>query len=98
MELLFVVIGAAGLGIIPRYLLPGRDRYGSALLPGVSVVVASIAWAALTWLGWPFDGGWIWWVSLAAGVLAATAVPLLITGKRAKHDTELFQTLSSAQR
>ncbi|MEO7349049.1 MAG: hypothetical protein ABIW32_04220 [Terrimesophilobacter sp.] len=94
MELLFVVLGAAGLGAIPRYLLPHRDTYGSALLPSVSAAVASIVWAALTWLGWPFDGGWIWWASLGAGLLAAILVPLLIAAPRRKHDEELFAQLA----
>ncbi len=94
MELLFVVIGAAGLGAIPRYLLADRDRYGSALLPSVSVAVASIVWAGLTWLDWPFDGGLIWWASLIAGTVAAFVVALLIPRKRKVRDTELFETLS----
>ena len=93
MELLFVVIGAAALGAIPRYLLPHRDTYGSALLPAVSAAVASIVWAVLTWLDWAFDGGWIWWVSIGAGVLAAVIVPLVIAPRRRRHDHELFQRL-----
>ncbi len=93
MELLFVVLGAAGIGAIPRYLLPHRDTYGTALLASVSVIVASIVWAGLTWLGWPFDGGWIWWASLGAGGLAAVAVPLLISSRRLRHDRELFDQL-----
>ncbi len=93
MELLFVALGAVLLGLIPRYLLPGRDTYGSALLPAVSGAVASIVWAGLTWLGWTFDGGWIWWVSLGAGALAAVAVPLLITKRRKNYDQHLFEQL-----
>ena len=94
MELLFVVLGAAALGAVPRYAIPGRERYGSALLPGVSVAVASIVWASLTWLGWRFDGGWIWWVSLIAGVVAAVAVAFILTPRRKAHDSALFERLS----
>ena len=94
MELLFVAIGAVGLGLIPRYLLPGRERYGSALLPSVSLIVAAVVWAVLTWLGWPFAGGWIWWVSLISGPLAALAVALMIAPRRKAHDTQLFERLS----
>jgi hypothetical protein len=93
MELLFVVMGAILIGLIPRYLLPRRDTYGSALLPAVSAAVAAIVWASLTWLGWTFDGGWIWWVSLGAGGIAALVVPLLITQRRENRDNELFERL-----
>ncbi|MBN9149887.1 MAG: hypothetical protein KF739_05025 [Cryobacterium sp.] len=93
MELLFVILGAALIGLVPRYLLPHRDTYGSALLPSVSAAVAALVWAGLTWLGWKFDGGWIWWVSLGAGGLAALALPLMISPRRRHHDNELFQRL-----
>ncbi|MBB5633861.1 integral membrane sensor domain MASE1 [Cryobacterium mesophilum] len=94
MELLFVVMGAILIGLVPRYLLPGRATYGSALLPAISATVASVVWAALTWAGWPFDGGWIWWVSLGAGGLAALVTPLLIATRRRHHDEALFERLS----
>ena len=94
MELLFVLLGAGAIGIIPRYLLPGRDRYGVAILPALSAAVAAVVWAALTWLGWRFDGGWIWWVSLGAGVLAAFAAALLLAPRRERSDTALFERLS----
>lgn len=93
MELLFVVMGAAILGLAPRYLLPGRNTYGSALLPAVSAAVAATVWAALTWIGWPFDGGWIWWASLGAGVIAAILVPLIVAPRRRRNDDALFERL-----
>lgn len=93
MELLFVVLGAAGVGAIPRYVLPHRDTYGSALLPAASAAVASVVWSALSWLGWPFDGGWIWWASLGAGFLVALILPLLIAPRRRHKDHELFERL-----
>ena len=96
MELLFVVLIAAGLGAIPRYLLPHRDTYGSALLPAMSAAVASVVWAGLTWLGWPFDGGWIWWASLGAGLLVAVLLPLIIGPRRRRHDHEMYERLLRA--
>jgi hypothetical protein len=93
MELLFVVMGAALIGLIPRYLLPGRDTYGSALLPAVSAAVAAAVWAGLTWLGWPFDGGWIWWASLVAGGLVALVLPIAIAPRRKRDDEALFERL-----
>ena len=96
MELLFVVLIAAGLGAIPRYILPHRDTYGSAVLPAVSAAVASVVWAGRSWLGWPFAGGWIWWASHGAGGIVALIVPLLIAPRRRHHDHELFERLLHA--
>lgn len=93
MELLFVVMIAAAIGIVPRYLLPGRERYGSALLPALSAAMAAIVWAALTWVGWTFDGGWIWWVSFAAGAIASLVAALILAPRRVRSDTALFDRL-----
>lgn len=92
--MLFVVIGGALVALAFRYLLPGRATYGSALLPALGAAVSAVVWAGLTWLGWPFDGGWIWWASLAAAGLAAIALPLLIAPRRSRHDEQLFERLS----
>ena len=35
--------------------------------PPIGAGVAAVVWVALTWLGWAWDGGWIWVVSLVAG-------------------------------
>ena len=93
MELLFVVLIAAGISAIPRYILPHRYTYGSALLPAVGAAVASVVWSALSWLSWPFDGGWIWWVSLGAAGLVALILPLAIAPPRRRHDEALFARL-----
>ncbi len=94
MELLFVALGGALLGLALRYLLPGRETYGSALLPAVGAAVASAVWAGLTWIGWTFDGGWIWWASLVAGGVVAIATALVLAPRRRRHDTALFDRLS----
>ena len=59
MELLFVVLIAAGLGFILTYALRGRETYGVALPAAVAAAVASVIWVGLLWLGFTFDGGWI---------------------------------------
>ncbi|GAA3749123.1 hypothetical protein GCM10022239_25580 [Leifsonia bigeumensis] len=94
MELLFVVLGAALVGLGLRYLLPGRDTYGSAVLPAVSAAVAAAVWAGLTWIGWTFDGGWIWWASLVAGGVLAIATALILAPRRRHRDVALFDRLS----
>jgi len=94
MELLFVVLGGAILGLAARYLLPRRHTYGSVLVPAIGAGVAAVVWVALTWLGWAWDGGWIWVVSLVVAGLAAAASAYLIGPRRERHDAALFERLA----
>ena len=96
MELLFVILIAFCIGLGLRYLLPGRDTYGSVLTASVAAGVSAIVWVGLTWLGWKFDGGWIWLVSLGAGGVVALALTLFVPRRRHTHDDELLQQLSRA--
>ncbi|KQM83088.1 hypothetical protein [Agromyces sp. Leaf222] len=94
MELLFVVLGGAILGLGARYLLPLRHTHGVLLIPSIGAGVAAIVWVALTWLGWAWDGGWIWVVSLVVAALASAASAYLIGPKRERADASLFERLS----
>ena len=94
MELLFVVLGGAILGLAARYSLPRRHAYGSALVPAIGAGVAAVVWAGLTWLGWSWDGGWIWAVSLVVAGLASAASALFIGDRRERSDAELFERLA----
>ena len=96
MELLFVTLIAFVIGLGLRYVLPGRDTYGVALVPAVGGAVAAIVWVGLTWLGWKFDGGWIWVVSLGAGGIVSLALALFIPRTRRNGDEHLLQELSRA--
>jgi hypothetical protein len=96
MELLFVTLISFCIGLGARYLVPGRDTYGVALTPSISAVVTAIVWVGLTWLGWKFDGGWIWVVSLAAGGVVALVLALVLPRSRHGRDENLLQQLSRA--
>lgn len=96
MELLFVVVLAASFSLAVRYAFPGRYTFGSALFPAVGAAVAAAVWAGLTWLQWPFDGGWIWVISLLAGPLVCVPIGLIIPGHRRKADAATFESLSKA--
>jgi small basic protein len=96
MELLFVTLGGVILGLAARYGVPKRNTHGALLVPAVGAIVASVVWAALTWVGWKFDGGWIWVVSLvASGVIAAVA-SVFLGRQRTANDTELLTKLGRA--
>jgi uncharacterized membrane protein YeaQ/YmgE (transglycosylase-associated protein family) len=95
-ELLFVTLIAFCMGLLARYVLPGRDTYGIVLVPSIAAVVTAVVWVIFTWIGWKFDGGWIWVVSLVAGGVTALVVTLLLPRSRRAHDAELLQQLSRA--
>jgi hypothetical protein len=94
MELFFVVVIAAFLGLGVRYAFPGRDTYGAALLPAVAVGVASVVWVGLLWAGLTFDGGWIWVATLVVSVVASVLLALRIPRLRRGSDKRMLAKLS----
>lgn len=97
MEIVFVTVIGAGLGGLIRYLVPGRRTYGLALLPAVGAAATSGVWALLVWLGWRFDGGWIWTVSILAGIAADLAVALLLPRARDAADARALHELTGGR-
>lgn len=94
MELLFVTLGGAILGVAAHFAFPLRKLRGVVLVPAIGAGVAAVVWVALTWLGWAWDGGWIWVVSLVAAGLASAASAWFIGPGRQKADTARFERLS----
>ena len=94
MELLFVLVIAAGIGAVLRYVLPSRGTYGIFLLPAVAAAVTAVVWIGLLWLGWTFDGTWIWVASLGAGGAAALAVGIALPRLRAASDERKLSELA----
>lgn len=94
MELLFVALGGALLGLAARYALPRRHTHGSVLVPAVGTGVAALVWVALTWLGWAWDGGWIWWVSFAAAAIAAVLVDIRLGTRRESADLAMLHRIT----
>ncbi|KAF0257667.1 hypothetical protein [Clavibacter michiganensis] len=83
MELLFVAIFGALIGLVARYALPHRATHGALLVPAVGTVTAMVAWVALTWAGLRWDQGVIWIATLALSALVAAGTDLLIGRRRA---------------
>jgi hypothetical protein len=96
MELLFVTLISFCIGLGARYALPGRDTYGVVLLPAIAAALTAVVWVGLTWLGWKFDGGWIWVVSLAAGTVVSLVLALTVPRFRRGTDDTMLQELSRA--
>lgn len=95
MELLFVALGGAILGLVARYTLPGRSTQGSVLVPAIGTAVAALIWVGLTWLGWAYDGGWIWVLSLSLAAMVAAGSQLLLARSRNRTDARLLHEYAS---
>jgi len=94
MELLFITLAGAIIGLLARYTLPHRHTHGSVLVPAVGAVVAAAGWVALTWLGMKWDGGWIWWFTLIGTAVIAVAADLLLGSLRARGDEKRLHHLT----
>ena len=97
MELLYVTVIGAFIGLALRYLLPGRDSYGLFLLPGLGAAATAAIWVALVWAGLKFDGGWIWVGALVGGGVISVIGILLIVRTRKVGDARRLHTLSGGR-
>ncbi|PFG31648.1 hypothetical protein [Paramicrobacterium agarici] len=95
MELLFVMLFGIAAGLAARYALPWRLQHGSMLVPAIGTISAAVVWLALTWLGWAWDGGWIWVVSIAASVVVSVGLDLLIGTMRNAKDAAMLTSLGA---
>lgn len=92
--MLFAVLGGLFLSLAVHFILPQRELRGAALLAAIGMAVSAVVWSGLTWLGWPFDGGWIWVVSIVAAPIVALIVGIVVPPRRRAADEQLFETLS----
>jgi hypothetical protein len=97
MEIVYVTVVGAGIGLLLRYLLPGREVYGVALLPALGAAVTAVIWAAMVWLGFTFDGGWIWLASLGGAAVASLVVALFLSRRRLAADARELHVLSGGK-
>ncbi|HEX7834365.1 MAG TPA: hypothetical protein VF479_02720 [Pseudolysinimonas sp.] len=97
MELAYVTVIGAAIGGLIRYVLPGRRSYGLLLLPALAAATTAATWVGLVWLGWKFDGGWIWVVSLLAAGVASIVAALLVVRYRETADRRLLHHLSGGR-
>ena len=96
MELLFVALGGAILGLGARYLLPHRHTHGSVLIPALGVMVASVLWVTLTWAGMKWNAGWIWWITFVSTAVVVVVADILIGRIRSMNDERMLARLSKA--
>lgn len=64
MELVFILIYGALLGLMAPYLLSGRENYGVFLAPALALIYGFVSWTLLTWLGFKYTEYWIWTITM----------------------------------
>lgn len=82
MELAFILVYAAILGLVAPFLGIDVKRIGSLVPGAISLVFGSIAWALLTWFGFKYDEAWIWLIVMLGMPAAMIFSVRLISAKR----------------
>lgn len=98
MELLYAAVIGAGIGLLLRYVLPGRSAYGVLLLPALGAAATCVVWAGLTWLGLLTEWTWlVWLASLAAATIVPLVVALVVSRRRIAWDAEQQHLISTGR-
>jgi uncharacterized membrane protein YeaQ/YmgE (transglycosylase-associated protein family) len=90
-ELLFAVLGGLLAGAVAHVVVPWRSTRGALLGPAVGGITAAVAWEALTWAGWRYDGGWIWVVALVGAGVVAVVTEWVLGRRRTTADDAFFE-------
>jgi hypothetical protein len=98
MELVLIVTFAGILGAAVRYMVPGRDRHGLGLLPSVGVIIGSLAWSLVVWLGAPPETFIPWLISLGLATAGTIGLAVWLPKKRDDDDSALFAELTETKK
>jgi hypothetical protein len=66
MELAFILVYAAILGLVAPYLGIDVKKIGSLVPGAIALTKGALAWAVLTWCGMHYDQAWIWVIVMFA--------------------------------
>lgn len=95
MELVLVVTAAGLIGAALRYIVPGRDRHGLALMPAAGVIIGSLTWTLGIWVGLEPGSVWPWILSLGLALAGTAAIGVQLPKRRDEADRERWETLTS---
>lgn len=94
MELVLVVTFAGLLGLALRYVIPGRDLHGLAVMPSAGVILGSLGWLVAIWVGIDAEGPWGWMIALGLALGGTTALGILLPKRRKAADEALWAELT----
>jgi hypothetical protein len=94
MELVLIVTFAGIIGLALRYLIPGRELHGLAVLPATAIGLGSIGWLTAIWVGLDAGGPWGWVVALGLALVGTLALGLVLPKRRKAADDALWSELT----
>ena len=94
MELMFIALAGILIGGAGRYALPWRHTHGAVLMPAIGGIAAMVLWVALTWAGFKWDAGLIWWIALFGTGAVVALVDVLIGRVRTRADAALHDSVA----
>ena len=84
------------IGLMLRYLIPGRALHGLFVLPATGIIAGSLAWTIAVWVGLDPAGIWSWIVALGLSAAAPLALGILLPKRRQAADDALWAKLTSS--
>ena len=96
MELLIVALYAGILALVAPYVFLTNDFVGNLVPFGVALLVGSLIWIVLTWVGFNYSEPWIWFIVMLGMPVGVWFGVHLIQGKRQKQEDEQLAALDAA--
>jgi quaternary ammonium compound-resistance protein SugE len=97
-ELLFVALGGAIIGLVAHYVIPGQVRRGVVVLPALGTVLISGVWEGLTWAGLAYSDFVIWGITFAVTIIAVCGLGITFSRRRTSADDLFFSSMSKTGR
>jgi hypothetical protein len=94
MELVLVITFAGILGLALRYVIPGREHHGLAVMPSSGVILGSLGWLIAIWVGIDASGPWGWVIALGLALVGTTALGIALPRRRVAADDALWAELT----
>ncbi len=88
MEIFFILVYGALLGLMAPYLLSGREHFGALVAPALALVYGFVVWTILTWVGLSYTDYWIWTVTMLGMPVVMLLGVRFIRGKRTRGDSK----------
>lgn len=95
MELVLVVTFAGLIGLLLRYVIPGRALHGLFVMPATGIVAGSLGWAIAVWVGLDPATVWPWVMALGLSAAAPIALGIILPKRRQAADDALWAELTS---